>query len=277
MKRLWVASLAATMALAGCVDDHVSPRDLSPPAAPRGFHSTTGDQEVFLSWLENTESDVSGYRIYEGPCSSGPGCPYQFVASTTGTQFTLTGLDNGETRFFAISAVDHAGNESDLSYDDVFDTPRPEGFNRSLNNFLVTDVGSGWDFSAFAARDYDDPLTDMYFGDNGSIAQMFVPDFATEIQDAGFASSLDAVDWAPNGGWSPTGSVELIVGHCYVVLTRTNNYAKFRVTSLAADQVRFDWAYQVDPGNPELIRYPSPNGNTDDPAKPARRPVVWLR
>lgn len=274
MKRLWVAALAATVALAGCDDDHVSPRDLSPPAAPRGFRSTTGDQEVFLSWLQNTETDISGYRIYEGPCFD---CLYERVGATTQTDFRLSGLDNGETRFLAVTAVDDAGNESDLSYDEVFDTPRPEGFNRNLNNFLVTDAGSGWDFSAFTARDYDDPSTDMYFGDNGSIAQMFVPDLATEIQDAGFASSLDAVDWAPSSGWSPTGSVELIVGHCYVVLTRTNNYAKFRVTNLTANEVRFDWAYQTDSGNPELIRFPAPGGNTDEVAKPARRPVVWLR
>ncbi len=36
-------------------------------------------------------------------------------------------MTNGQTRFLAVSAIDRAGNESALSYDTVFDTPRPEG------------------------------------------------------------------------------------------------------------------------------------------------------
>jgi hypothetical protein len=44
----------------------------------------------------------------------------------------------------------------------------------------------------------------------------------------------------------------LIPGHCYLVWTRDNHYAKFRVTGLSPTVVSFDWAYQTDPGNPEL-------------------------
>jgi hypothetical protein len=274
MSRIWVAALAVTIALAGC-DDGVSPRDLTPPAAPRGLRSVTGDHTAYLSWLENTEPDVTEYRVYESSCARGPSCPFTFVASTSTTQLTVSGLTNGQTRYFAVAAVDRAGNESELSDADVFDTPRPEGFGSVLNNFLTTPAGSGWDFSANTTRAYDNPATDMFFGDNGSVSQMFVPDLATEIQDAGYATTLDAVDYAPSAGWSPTGSVELIVGHCYVVLTRTGNYAKFRVTAVGASQVEFDWAYQVDTGNPELVRYPAPDGQAD--ARPARRGVVWSR
>jgi hypothetical protein len=46
--------------------------------------------------------------------------------------------------------------------------------------------------------------------------------------------------------------VEAIVGHCYIVWTHDNHFAKFRITSLDAQRVQFDWAYQVDPGNREL-------------------------
>ena len=251
-------SLMSVLLLAGCRDNSTSVRDVTPPAAPRGVYTVTGDGEVFVSWLANTEGDVAGYRIYVAPCESGSSCPYDRVGSTTGTTFTVTGLTNGVTRYYAVAAYDRAGNESDLSYQTLFDTPRPEGFGRSLNNYLDIDAGSGYDFSAFTARPWDDPATDMYFGDNGSVKQMFVPDFQTDIQDAGYASSLDAVDFAPSAGWSPTGSVELIAGHCYVVWTRDDHYAKFRVTELTPSSpgvpatVTFDWAYQVDPGNPEL-------------------------
>ena len=36
--------------IAGC-DDTSSPRDTTPPAAPRGFYSVTGDGSVTLHWL----------------------------------------------------------------------------------------------------------------------------------------------------------------------------------------------------------------------------------
>ena len=269
----WIPLLSLVL-LAGCRDDSTSVRDVTPPAAPRGVYTVTGDGEVFVSWLANTEGDVAGYRVYQAPCASGSSCPYDRVGSTSGTTFTATGLTNGVTRYYAVAAYDHAGNESDLSYQTLFDTPRPEGFGRSLNNYLDSAAGSGYDFSAFAARPWDDPATDMYFGYNGSVNQMFVPDFQTDIQDAGYASSLDAVDFAPNAGWSPTGSVELVVGHCYVVWTRDDHYAKFRVTEIHPSapgvpaMVLFDWAYQVDPGNRELRATKVKDGRRGGPRTP---------
>jgi hypothetical protein len=275
MSRSWFYSIAAVLVLSGCHDD-VAPRDVTPPASPRGVTNVTGDHEVFISWLENTEADVAGYNIYEGSCDRGPSCPYKLIGTTTHTTFTVTGLANGVTRFWGVTAFDESGNESELSNDVTFDTPRPEGFGRALNNFVNSTSGSGWDFSAATARAYNDGSTDMYFGDNGSIAQMFVPDVDTNIQDAGFHSTLDGVDFAPTSGWSPTGTVELIVGHCYIVWTRDDHYAKFRVTSLSASQVVFDWAYQVDTGNRELKARPaSEEGGT--PAPFTRRPIYWAR
>src|SRR5262245_55777507 len=245
------------LAVAGC-DDNTSPRDVTPPAAPRGLFSVTGDGQVTLRWLANTESDVQGYRVYESPCSSGPSCPFDRIGATTGTQFSVTGLTNGVTRFYAVAAVDRSGNESALTVEDVFDTPRPAG-SATLGNFVQSPSGAGWDFSAFSARSSDDPASDMFFGYNGSIYQMFarssppaseIPN--DEIQDAAYASSLDAVDFAPNGGWSLSGTVELIPGHCYVVWTSDDHYAKFRITGLSPSVASFDWAYQTDRSNPEL-------------------------
>ena len=276
MRAPWLLTLAAAGAiLAGCHDE-TAPRDLTPPAAPRGLYSVTGDHQVSLRWLANTEADVAVYRIYQAPCAAGGGCPYDRVGSTTGTSFQLGGLANGVTRFFAVAAVDRAGNESDLSYETVFDTPRPEGFGAVLASFTAAPADAGWDFSAQSVRDYRDPLCDVFYGYNGSVFQMFARDFSTDIQDAGFASSLDAVDFAPSDGWSPTGTVELIPGHCYVVWTRDDHYAKFRATgfinpTVPPALVRFDWAYQVDPGNREL------RARRAGDETPVSRPIAWLR
>jgi hypothetical protein len=259
----------AALGLTGC-DETTAPRDVTPPAAPRGLYSTTGDGEVTLRWIENTEGDLAGYRVYQAPCASGSSCPYDRVGSTAATQFVVTALANGVTRYFAVAAVDRAGNESALSVQDIFDTPRPEG-SATIGNFVNSTAGAGWDFSAFMTRSSTDALTDIFFGYNGSIYQMFTRDLVTDIQDAGYASNLDAVDWAPSEGWSPTGTVELIPGHCYVVWTRDDHYAKFRVTGVNPNSVSFDWAYQTAPGNPELRARPVRPGSLEP------RPIAWLR
>ncbi len=263
--------VALAVLLAGCKDDHVSPRDVTPPAAPRGLYSVTGDQQVTLHWLANTESDVQGYRIYEASCASGSSCPYNRVGTTTGTTYVVNGLANGATRYFAVAAVDYSGNESDLSYNDVYDTPRPSGSGATLANFVNGTAGAGWDFSAAMTRASNDPATDIFYGDNGSISQLFTPDVMTDIQDMGWASNLDVIDYAPPAGWSPTGSVEAIAGHCYVVWTRDNHFAKFRISSVSPSSVVFDWAYQTDPGNGELRAKPVHEDG------PVSRPIAWLR
>jgi hypothetical protein len=255
MRARWIW-LPLAVLIAGCNDSTTSSRDVTPPAAPRGIRTITGDQSVHLDWLANTEPDVAGYNVYMGPCYD-VSCAKK-VGTTTSTSFVVGGLTNGVTRYFAVSAYDHAGNESGLSYDVIFDTPRPAGTGRVLSNYRDTPAASGYDFSTFSTRAYNDTLTDMYFGYNGTFYQMFVPDFQTDIQDAGYSTTLDAVDVAPNSGWSPSGTVELIVGHCYVVWTRDDHFAKFRVTDLqpgapgTSARVTFDWAYQVAQGNPEL-------------------------
>ena len=274
MFRRALVLLATAIAIGGCNDgDSRHVVDTTPPAAPRGFYSVTGDQTVYLHWLANTESDVAGYQIRIADCANGPACPYTLIATTTGNSYTVTNLPNGVRKFYAIEAIDYAGNISDLTYEEVQDTPRPEGFAQTIANYLEAPASAGWDFSAFTVRPSDDPATDMFFGDNGSATLMFVPDLATDIQDAGYTTTLDEVDFSPTVGWSPTGSVELIEGHSYIVWTRDDHYAKFRVTDIVPagastpKRVIFDWAYQVATGNRELRNRPVKQGG--------RRPIVW--
>src|SRR5437016_6530454 len=161
MRKLWIMLTAVAVTLSGCHDE-TSPRDHSPPAAPRGLYSVTGDQSVTLHWLQNTEGDLALYRIYVGDCGA-VDCPYTRVGSTTATSFKVTSLSNGVTKYFAVSAVDLAGNESDLSYDSINDTPRPAGTNQALSEKSASPATSGFDFSAHVVRPWDDPSTDVYY------------------------------------------------------------------------------------------------------------------
>ena len=46
--------------------------------------------------------------------------------------------------------------------------------------------------------------------------------------------------------------VEVIEGHVYALLTPDGNFAKIHVITVSDTTITFDWAYQIDPGNPQL-------------------------
>ena len=248
------------LGLYGCGDDNGGvvgpPADTTPPAAPRALYSVTGDHRVTLYWVENDEPDLAGYRVYRGPAANGPFDPLATLSAGTAV-YVDNGAANGTTYFYAVSAYDVAGNEGDLSIEDVFDTPRPAGTNVVLGPAAGEPDGAdaGFRFATATAQLSSLASTDVYYDVTGGTRLMIARDNVTDVQDAGFVP-LDALDWAPDDGWSPTGTVELIVGHSYYVWTRDNHYAKFRVTALSDASVRFDWAYQLVGGNPELAPHP---------------------
>ena len=250
-----IGVLLALLPLAGCnlLDDEqqaVVEVDTTPPAAPSGVISTTGDHQVRLMWNPNTEPDLAGYRIYWSAAADGP---YELMASTRVNRFVDQDVDNGVTYFYAVTAVDEADNESELSRDLVRDTPRPEGFNLVLWNYEGSSWElSGYDFSGFVRRPFDSVEADVYFGNDEGRLVMIAADAATDLQDGGFAE-LDALDWAPPEGWTHEDRVTLIEGHSYYVWTRDDHFAKFRVTALNEERVTLDWAYQISRGNPELL------------------------
>ena len=133
---VFVAVAALTMPLvAGCGDDPVVAAD-NPPFPPDGVFSVTGDHLVTIYWNANEESDLAGYRVYRGNVDlSGPYYPLADVSKGT-TSYDDSDVNNGETWFYAVTAFDKNGHESDLSREDVFDTPRPEGF-----GLVLVDLG----------------------------------------------------------------------------------------------------------------------------------------
>ena len=267
---LLLVALVATLALAGCGGDKIyhSEEDLQPPATPRGVYSITGDGQVTIVWLGSDESDLQGYVVYR---SSDPDGPYEKISDIIvddlpgQLEYTDRDVRNGNTYYYAVSSFDFAGNLSELSYEDVFDTPRPAGYGVRLyaNDDRVDQ--SAFDFSRYAVTGGNDPQADILITrDNGVfyVESVDHEDVLTDLQDFGYTESLDVLDWAPPDGWSQNGWAELILGHTYAIWTRDDHYAKIRVTRLTNNFVEFDWAYQIDTGNPELKpAIPTDKGN----------------
>jgi glucuronoarabinoxylan endo-1,4-beta-xylanase len=81
----------------------------TPPAAPTGITATGGNAQVTLAW--NASAGATGYYAKRSSTSGGP---YTQLGSTAATNFTDTGLTNGTTYYYVVSAYNSAG-ESPLS------------------------------------------------------------------------------------------------------------------------------------------------------------------
>lgn len=71
--------------------------------------TTSSGTVATLSWAPNAEIDLAGYRLYVGTTSGVYGAPISVGNVTT---YTVANLQLGRTYYFAVSAVDTAGNES---------------------------------------------------------------------------------------------------------------------------------------------------------------------
>lgn len=240
--------------LSGCGSDKESrPIDTEPPAAPRGVHSVTGDNQVTIIWFPNGERDLAGYKVYR---SASKFEDYVMLArlSATADAYVDTEVKNGKTYFYAVAAFDRNGNESKLSPETVEDTPRPEGKNVKLVDYTLRPERSGFDFSRpeKGAQPFDIKGVDIYFGfDEAVNVTYFYSDNDTLMQDLGYTEDLYEIDVSPTKGFTEL-FVEVIEGHTYIFYTPEKNYAKIRVVSLTDTEVTFDWAFQLQLDNPEL-------------------------
>jgi fibronectin type 3 domain-containing protein len=78
-----------------------------PPAAPTGLTATGGNAQVFLTWTAS--SGATTYHVKRATTSGGP---YTQVAAPAAANFTDTGLTNGTTYFYVVSALNTAGESA---------------------------------------------------------------------------------------------------------------------------------------------------------------------
>ncbi|HSS96500.1 MAG TPA: glycoside hydrolase family 44 protein [Terriglobales bacterium] len=74
------------------------------PGTPTGLTATAGDTQVALAWTA-----VSGASSYHVKRSATSGSGYAQVSAPAGTNFTDTGLTNGTTYFYVVTAVNAYG------------------------------------------------------------------------------------------------------------------------------------------------------------------------
>src|SRR6266849_3473681 len=69
------------------------------PTTPTGLMATAGDAQASLTWTAST--GATSYYVKRGTTTGGP---YTHVAAPSTTSFADTGLANGTTYFYVVSA-----------------------------------------------------------------------------------------------------------------------------------------------------------------------------
>jgi hypothetical protein len=262
-------ALSTLSFIAGCDNDNIVAFDEAPPA-PQGVFTVRGDDTVFVYWLPVEAADFDHYAIYSAFDSTN-GTVFTLIGTSATEEFIDVDVVNGTRYFYAVTAVDFAGNESLESAEWGGATPRFQ----SREVLLISNVSpsnSGFNFASGSPVAFNSPAADIWI-DRDSLGILFInvdsiPDtLMGDIQDMGFTDNFDEIGRAPLEGWSALGFAELILGHTYIIWTQDDRYAKVRINEIGSNFVIIDYAYQSgtaiagDGGEPELV---APNGDIID-------------
>lgn len=242
-----------------------------PPPVPTGVEVVALDGAMYLKWGANARSasDFSFYRVYLDE-EGGDG---YLLGETDSEGFLDLLAVNGTTYRYFVTAVDDQGHES-LSSGLGVGTPRPDYHGEWIYDFFGNPAQSGF---RFQPDESTNPIVSGSSADRhfrlevdadgwwlvpGPLTTIHQVGFATTALKCGVAADVDCVDVAraPTSGYVAQ-DVPLDPQTTYVLRVRgddgSTHYAAIRVAMLGFDQqgralMIFDWAYQLQAGNPDL-------------------------
>jgi len=243
-----------------------------PPQDPDSVEVVALDNANFIRWNNNARnaSDFSFYRVYLAQDGGD-----DFILGETDSEGFLDLLAvNGDTYSYFVTSVDDQGHESFGSLT-AAGTPRPDYHGEWIYAYEDVPTHSGFRFSqdelTYPIIDGDSP--DRHFRvEVDAEGWWLVPGPGTEVFDGlyettalkcGVDSDFDcvAVDRAPTTGYVGW-DMPLYAQTTYVLRVTGDDglahYGAIRVTLLGFDQddaaiMIFDWAYQLQAGNPNLV------------------------
>ena len=276
MRGWW--TLGALAVLAACSSDARTGPGV-PPDVPATLSSTSLDGAIALAWTDNSYTSDPGnfqnYKIYSTSYNLDQnlcGSSWQVEGTTVAPEFVVGALANGVPRCFGVSAVSVDGFESDRS-PLRSDTPRPDSHNIILYATQFQPAGSGFRFWDDLNADGTVQANELglvrssagsnidFFVDRDGAGNLFLTPVragtGVEYYDPNNpVADLTSIDFAEDRAYSPA-PIPANVGYGYVFEMDGGDgfkrYGAVRVSHVGHDFLIMDWAYQTDPGNPELL------------------------
>jgi len=245
--------------------------------APQSLISISLDGAIHLEWADNAyQSAPDGfdyYRLYSSAYDLDLnlcGSDWVLEGTTVSASFLVAGITNGRPRCFAVSAISIEGFES-LWSGLRYDTPRPDGHNVILYTAAADAAQSGFRFFRDLNNDglvsrtelglvgaASSGTNDFVLTDVGGTLYLTAQRANDSLQVYGTTpiASLTDIDIAPAGGYTRDQiSAVPLWGYVFQMVEGAfYRYGSIRVSAVGPTYVIFDWAYQTDPGNPELSR-----------------------
>jgi hypothetical protein len=277
MRRSWIA--VPLLVLAACNSDSTGPGGGRAVDAPNALTSTSLDGAVALTWSDNAfiaDPDIFDlYTVYSTSYDLDAdlcGTNWDIEGTTVAPEFVVGDLTNGVPRCFAVTAVSIDAVESARS-PLRNDTPRPDARNVAIFARQASTPGSGFRFwqdvnGDGSVQDAElglvkagtAPEADFTIERDAATQALFITPNRPEVEIALYGNApiedLTSIDLAPNIGYA-AGGLEALPGWGYVFEIAGGDgffrYGAVRVTHVGRDLLILDWAYQTDPGNPELV------------------------
>ncbi|MFH1766387.1 MAG: hypothetical protein ABIF09_19565 [Gemmatimonadota bacterium] len=242
-----------------------------PPPVPGTVEVVALDNANFIRWSNNARNatDFSFYRVYQAQIGGD-----DFILGETDSEGFLDLLAlNGESYSYFVTSVDSQGHES-FGSQLATGTPRPDYHGEWIYAYEDVPTHAGFRFSqdelTYPILDGNSPNrhfrvevdADGWWLVPGPGTQVYDGLFETTALKCGVVSDSDcvALDQAPLSGYVNL-DMPLYPQTTYVLRVVGNDglthYGVIRVTLLGFDQdaaaiMIFDWAYQLQAGNPNL-------------------------
>ncbi|HUA16148.1 MAG TPA: glycoside hydrolase family 44 protein [Verrucomicrobiae bacterium] len=141
--------------------------ELAVPAAPTNLTATPGNQQVSLSWSAST--NAASYNVLR---STTNGSGYTKISSPTATSYTDTGLTNGTTYYYVVTATNSSGTSGNSNQASATPTGSSSTIavtvNVLANRHTISPFIYGGAFPQDAAHITDSGLSLVRWGGNGA-------------------------------------------------------------------------------------------------------------
>ncbi len=246
--------------------------------SPAWLSSISLNGAIHLEWDDTSyiaaPTRFKWYRIYSTDYDLDSrlcGTNWLLEGTTVAPEFLASAMTNGVPRCFGVSAVSREGYES-LWSPLRQDTPRPDARNTLVFAYEQNQPQSGFRFWQDVNADGRAQASELGLIQNGNLTSIdfwvhrdptdstlwLVPEFSgTQIRlySTSPVADLTSIDSASATGYTRN-MIQAVPGYAYVfqiVEGTTLRYGALRVTHVGRDYLIFDWSFQTDPGNPELV------------------------